>query len=85
MNLKERINQNINDAYVDYGDFRTSLAEDYLLETCKEFAISFSLFCARNTFTFDGEEYRMKELKPTFKTPEELLTLYLENERNTPL
>lgn len=66
------------------GD-KTELDINNAYEVCVKFAVGFNLFCAENTFNFDGEKYRMKELKPTFKTPEELLTLYLENGRNTSL
>ncbi len=53
MNIKDRISQNINDAYVGYGDFRSSLAEEYLLESFKECTIDFYLFLAENYHTED--------------------------------
>jgi hypothetical protein len=47
-------------------------------EVLDKFAIFFSVFCAENTFNYFDGKWRMKELKPTFKTTEELLTIFKE-------
>ena len=45
---------------------------------CGEFAVGFSLFCAENAFNYVDGNWQMKGLIPTFKTTEELLTIFKE-------
>lgn len=49
---------------------------------CDEFAVAFSLFCAENTFSYSDGNWRMKELKPNFKTTQELLIMFKKQIQN---
>lgn len=49
---------------------------DKASEVVDNFAISFSVYCAENTFSYSYGKWRMKVLYPTFKTTEELLTIF---------
>ena len=51
-----------------------------VLKIFKENSVIFSLFCAENTFGFSDGLWRMKLLKPTFKTSEELYKIW-ENDK----
>lgn len=53
--------------------------ENYFEDWVDNFAVIFSVYCAENTFSYFDGKWRMKELKPTFKTTEELLTIFKEN------
>lgn len=66
------------------SDDKTELDIDNAYEVCVKFTVSFSLFCAENSFYVGGDLWTLND-RVGFLTTKELLTLYLENERNTPL
>lgn len=60
------------------SDERTKEDIDNAYSVAVDFAISFSVFCAENTLNYREGIWRMKKLKPEFKTTEELLNKFLE-------
>ncbi len=65
------------------SDEKTELDVDNAYSVVKENSVLFSLFCAENTINYykDEDVWRMKVLKPTFKTTDELFKIF-ENENN---
>lgn len=74
--IEKVINRDINNAYSGYGDFRQSDAILLLNDSFEDLAVSFSLFCAENTLGFNNNLWRMRLLKPTFKTSEQLYKMW---------
>lgn len=60
------------------SDERTKEDIDNAYSVAVDFAVSFSVFCAENTLNYREGIWRMKKLKPEFKTTEELLNKFLE-------
>lgn len=63
------------------SDEKTNLDVDNAYGVCKDFCIAFSLFCRKNTVSYNEtkDEWRMKILYPTFKTTEELFNIFIES------
>lgn len=60
------------------SDERTKEDVDNAYSVAVDFAVSFSVFCAKNTLNYREGIWREKTLKPIFKTTEELLNKFLE-------
>ena len=76
--IKEELRQKLQG---QLSDEKTDLDVDNAYSVVKNVAVSFSVFCAENTINYykDEDVWRMKVLKPTFKTTEELFKIW-ENE-----
>lgn len=63
------------------SDFNTELDVNNAYDDCKDFSVSFLVFCGKNTISYNEtkDEWRMKILYPTFKTTEELFNLFIES------
>ena len=84
MTNKEKLFEDIN-PHTRYWDCYRDEPLEYnhtgkVIKICKDFTISFTLFCAENSFGYSNGKWRMKKLYPTFKTTEELLKIYLKQE-----
>ena len=84
MTNKEKLFEEIN-LHTKYWDGYNDCPVKYnhtgkVLKIFKENSVSFSLFCAENTFGFSDGLWRMKLLKPTFKTIQELYKMW-ENDK----
>lgn len=74
--IEKIINRDINNAYDSCNDFRQSDAILLLSDSFEDLAVSFSLFCAENTISFNDNLWRMRLLKPTFKTSKQLYEMW---------
>ena len=84
MTNKEKLFEDIN-PHTQYWDCYNDCPLEYnhtgkVLKIFKENSVLFSLFCAENTLGFNDNLWRMRLLKPTFKTSEELYLIW-ENEK----
>ena len=76
MKVEKIINRDLDNANKGLSVFRQSDAVSLLTDSFEDLAVSFSLFCAENTFGFNDNLWRMRLLKPTFKTSEELYKIW---------
>jgi len=81
MNRRQQINKLIHshievDSKHDYTNYKEliSAVDNY----SKKFAADFASFVGENTLSYKEGIWRMKKLKPEFKTTEELLNKFLE-------
>lgn len=60
------------------SDENTEVDVNNAYDVAVDFAVSFSSFVGENTLSYKEGIWRMKKLKPEFKTTEELLNKFLE-------
>ena len=60
------------------SDERTKEDIDNAYDVAVDFAVLFTSFVGENTLSYKEGIWRMKQLKPEFKTTEELLNKFLE-------